>query len=212
MIRRPGLPASRQPPTPPDHLWRTVSCSPDSANSASAGTDWSSRLSAIFLVLAGVLGTGVFSQLSTGGFDDPASESVRADRVLAEQFHTGAPNLIFLVDVDASGHRGRPSGVPAVDAADVTAAADGVLQTLRADPAIDEAVSYWSLGNVAPLRNTGWRRRDDRRAHRGRRRCRLRGHHPPASTSSRARAVRSRCPHPAAVRSSTRCRRTSRVT
>jgi len=109
-------------------------------------------LSAIFLVLAGVLGTGVFSQLSTGGFDDPTSESVRADRVLAEQFHTGAPNLIFLVDVDRR-VTASASDVPAVDAADVSAEADRVLRRLRADPAINEAVSYWSLGNVAPLRN-----------------------------------------------------------
>ena len=109
-------------------------------------------LSAIFLVLAGVLGTGVFSQLSTGGFDDPTSESVRADRVLAEQFHTGAPNLIFLVDVDRRA-TASASDVPAVDAADVSAEADRVLRRLRADPAINEAVSYWSLGNVAPLRN-----------------------------------------------------------
>ena len=56
-------------------------------------------LSAAFLVLAGVLGTGVFSRLSSGGFEVPDSESVRADRVLAREFRTGAPNFILLVDV-----------------------------------------------------------------------------------------------------------------
>ena len=112
-------------------------------------------LSAVFLVLAAVLGSGVFGQLSGGGFDDPASESSRAERVLESRFGTGSPNFVLLVDARAGG--GGRSAVaqtaPAVDAPAVTGAADDLLGRLRADPDVAEAVSYWSLGKVAPLRS-----------------------------------------------------------
>src|SRR5689334_18893555 len=68
-------------------------------------------LSAIFLVLAGVLGTGVFSQLSGGGFDDPSSESTRAEQALRDEFHGATPNLVLLLTADGSvvGSAARPA-------------------------------------------------------------------------------------------------------
>ncbi len=111
---------------------------------------WVLVASVVFVVVAGVMGGGVFDRLSGGGFDDPAAESSRAKDVLADTFDTGAPNLVLLVDANA------PSGDPAnpsVDAPDVTAAADQLLAELSARDDIDEAVSYWSLGRVPPLRS-----------------------------------------------------------
>ena len=37
---------------------------------------------AVFLALAGAVGTGVFGRLSAGGFGDPAAESTRAEALL----------------------------------------------------------------------------------------------------------------------------------
>jgi len=51
---------------------------------------------ALFLAVTGGVGGGVASQLSGGGFDDPAAESVLAAEVLEEQFASGAPNLVLL--------------------------------------------------------------------------------------------------------------------
>jgi putative drug exporter of the RND superfamily len=107
-----------------------------------------------FLVLAAVLGSGVFDQLSGGGFDDPAAESSRAERALESRFDSGTPNFVLLVDATGGG---SVPGAPAVDAPDVVDRADRLLERLGADRDVAEAVSYWSLGKVAPLRSADGR-------------------------------------------------------
>jgi RND superfamily putative drug exporter len=111
--------------------------------------------SLLVLVLAGVLGSGVFGQLSGGGFDNPSSDSSRAERALERTFHTGQPNYILLVDARARSPLARDgSGTPAVDASDVGRAAQRVEARLRGDRSVAEVVSYWSFGRVPPLRTT----------------------------------------------------------
>ncbi|HST65384.1 MAG TPA: hypothetical protein VLM05_09370, partial [Mycobacteriales bacterium] len=44
---------------------------------------WVLAVAAAFLVFAGVWGTGVFGSLTSGGFEDPGSESARAAAVAA---------------------------------------------------------------------------------------------------------------------------------
>ena len=105
--------------------------------------------SLIFIVLAGALGTGVFSRLSGGGFSDPAAESSKVKEVLATEFHTGDPNLVLLVDAPKS----AAGATPAVDAPEVEQAAGKVLAQLSARRDIADAASYWSLGKVPPLRS-----------------------------------------------------------
>src|SRR5436190_24170659 len=51
----------------------------------------------VFFVAAGAFGGKVAKSLSTGGFDDPASESSRATQVLQDEFGTGSPNVVLLV-------------------------------------------------------------------------------------------------------------------
>src|SRR5262245_6462759 len=53
-------------------------------------------LTGLFVVLAGFLGAGVFDRLKNGGFDDPHSESSRAEDVLADEFGRGDPNVVLL--------------------------------------------------------------------------------------------------------------------
>ena len=100
-------------------------------------------LTVVFVVLAGVLGGGVFDRLSTGGFEDPASESARADDYLAETFGVASPNVVLLVTA-ADG---------TVDDAPVAAEGRRLTRELAALPATDQALSYWSLGDAAPLRS-----------------------------------------------------------
>jgi RND superfamily putative drug exporter len=101
-------------------------------------------LSGIFVVLAAVLGGSVFSRLDAGGFADPDAESTRATDLVVEEFRSGQPNLVLLVDA-ADGD---------VDSPATSAAGAEVLARLKADPAVVQAVSYWSFGNAPPLRST----------------------------------------------------------
>ena len=60
----------------------------------------------LLFAIAGAFGGGVADHLTSGGFDDPSSESERADDALADRFDTGVPNMLLLVtardgDVDA---------------------------------------------------------------------------------------------------------------
>jgi RND superfamily putative drug exporter len=96
------------------------------------------------LVVAVVVGAGVFSALTNGGFDDPRSESTRAIETLDEEFDTGSADLVAIVT--ASGGD--------VDADDVVAAGSALTAELAAIEGTDDVASYWSLGAPAPLRST----------------------------------------------------------
>ena len=101
-------------------------------------------LTALFLVVAAGLGSGVFDALKGGGFDDPNSESTKAKDLLDERFSQGNPNVVLLFspadgDVDSS-------------AAEVAGVA--LTERLASTEGVAEAESYWTLGKVAPLRST----------------------------------------------------------
>ncbi len=102
------------------------------------------------LIVAAVVGGGVFSRLSTGGFDDPGSESTRAEEYLAAEFDTGSPDLVLLVTAD--GNAGDGSGL-AVDRPDVATAGLELTDQIAAIDGTDDTASYWSLGNPPPLRS-----------------------------------------------------------
>jgi putative drug exporter of the RND superfamily len=97
----------------------------------------------VMFAVAGTLGGGVADHLTSGGFDDPSSESERADDALAERFDTGVPNLLLLVTA-----RGGD-----VDAPAVAAAGQALTDQLASEDGVADVVSYWSEGNAPPLRN-----------------------------------------------------------
>ncbi|QYG91536.1 MMPL family transporter [Iamia sp. SCSIO 61187] len=101
-------------------------------------------LATVGFALAGAVGGGVAEHLSSGGFDDPASESSRAEDALADTFGTGAPNVLLLVTAD--------DGTD-VDAPALAASAEALVAELEAQPDIDEVASYWTLGRPPPLRS-----------------------------------------------------------
>src|ERR671916_2738438 len=106
----------------------------------------------LFVVLAGAFGGGVAENLTSGGFEDPATESARADEALADRFDTGVPNVVLVVtatdDAAATAEDGAGVDVPAV-----AAAGQALTDDLAAEEGVTDVVSYWSEGNAPPLRN-----------------------------------------------------------
>ncbi|HSP27666.1 MAG TPA: MMPL family transporter, partial [Ilumatobacteraceae bacterium] len=95
------------------------------------------------LIVAIVLGSGVFAGLTNGGFDDPASESTRAIATLDDEFDTGSADLVVIVTA-ASG---------SVDDPEVVAAGRALTEEFAAIEGVDDVASYWSLGSAPPLRS-----------------------------------------------------------
>lgn len=107
---------------------------------------WVVWASAAFFVVSGVAGGGVVSKLSAGGFQSDDTEAARAARLLEEKFDAGAPNLLLLVSADQA----RPVDDPVV-------ARQGVALTerLAADPRVEQAYSFWTLGAPALVSENG---------------------------------------------------------
>ncbi|WP_116110717.1 MMPL family transporter [Amycolatopsis ruanii] len=93
-------------------------------------------LAAFFAVLAGVFGSVAAGELSSGGYTAPSFESVRADRMLADRFHAGAPDFVLVVRAgdDVSAH---------------AAAGTRLTERLATTPGVRFAHSYWTTGDPA---------------------------------------------------------------
>jgi RND superfamily putative drug exporter len=105
---------------------------------------WVIGVALLFLPLAAFYGGDVHSKLSSGGFDDPASESAKAAGLLAERFPQAAQSDFVLV---VTAERGT------VDDADVAASGQELTRRLAAADGVAGAISYWSLDNAPPLRS-----------------------------------------------------------
>ncbi len=103
-------------------------------------------VTAVFgLVLAGAFGGGVADHLTSGGFDDPASESYQARQVLEDEFGALDPKLLLLVTA--------PEG-STVDDPEVRAAGLALGEELAREAGVVQVVSYWNQGDAPPLRST----------------------------------------------------------
>jgi putative drug exporter of the RND superfamily len=97
-----------------------------------------------WFALAGIVGGGVATHLSAGGFNDPGAQSSQAANLLRDRFGTGDPNVILLVTA---------KGGQAVDSPAVAAAGAALTERLSREPHVIQAVSYWSLGSPPPLKS-----------------------------------------------------------
>jgi putative drug exporter of the RND superfamily len=104
---------------------------------------WVLSFTVLFLLVSVVLGTGAFGVLKTEGFEDPSSESARAEALLERHFEGGEPNIVMVLTA-----QGRDVDEPAL-AAD----ADALTTRLEAVEGVEQVVSYWSLGNAPSLRS-----------------------------------------------------------
>ncbi|SNR24690.1 MMPL family transporter [Blastococcus mobilis] len=100
-------------------------------------------MTVLLVVVGGVVGVGVFSELTTGGFADEASESERARVTLLEEFEEGAPNLVVLVTPRAG----------TVDAPDVVREGEDLTRQMAGEPGVEQVWSYFSPGSPQSLRS-----------------------------------------------------------
>lgn len=94
--------------------------------------------SVVLLVAAAIAGFGAFGVLKSEGFEDPASDSFKADQRIEEVFG-GAPNLV--VEVRARGQ--------SVDDPRVADAGRRLTAALSAQEGFRGVVSYWTTGAPA---------------------------------------------------------------
>jgi RND superfamily putative drug exporter len=90
-------------------------------------------LAGLLLVLAGIFGFSAANALSSGGFDDPSSESSQAADVLQKTFEAGSANLILEVTA--------PDGVSSSAA---RAAGLHLVDVIKNAPNTSQVMSYWT--------------------------------------------------------------------
>ena len=105
---------------------------------------WVLSFTVLFLLGAISLGTGAFGVLKTAGFDDPSSESVRAEALLEKHFDGGEPNVVLVLTAEG---RDVDEGSLADDAAALSARLEQI-------DGVEQVVSYWSLGRTPGLRSS----------------------------------------------------------
>ncbi|MGH3734418.1 MAG: MMPL family transporter [Micromonosporaceae bacterium] len=105
---------------------------------------WTVLMGAVaFVAFAAVWGTGVFDELTGGGFEQPGSESVRATERIADEIGDQQVDLIALYSSD----RLTVTDTEFRDA--VTAAADRALDR----PGVSKVSGYYDTGNPALVSN-----------------------------------------------------------
>ena len=93
------------------------------------------------VVAMGVLGAGLFPRLSSSGYDDPGSESMRAAAALEGTFGVRDPVAVIAIEVAAG-----------ADSTPGAAAATNLVRQVERVPGVTGVVSYWTSGRPAGLR------------------------------------------------------------
>ncbi len=101
-------------------------------------------LTGLFMVVAGVLGTRALTVLADGGFEDPGSQSARAEALLDQHFDAQEPNLVLVVTA-ADGD---------IDSPAAAAAAQAFTTAVRSVEHVVDVSSYWEMGSPPSLRST----------------------------------------------------------
>jgi RND superfamily putative drug exporter len=104
---------------------------------------WVLSLTVIFIVVASVFGTGAFGVLKSEGFNDPSSESVKAETLLDENFGGGEPNIVLVLSANGQN----------VDSPSLTSQGKALTKQLASISGVDQVLSYWSTGNAPTLRS-----------------------------------------------------------
>ena len=83
--------------------------------------------STLAVVVAAVLGFGVFGALAGGGTSDPGSESARAMEILEDDFDAGTSNVLLLVTAQSGDVDGAIESEAALAISDRLASVEGVV-------------------------------------------------------------------------------------
>ncbi len=89
----------------------------------------------ISIVVAGVIGAGMFSSLKSQGYDDLGSDSAAVDQLLKSDFDTRDASAILVIDTFAS-----------IDDPASVAAANDLIAQVSEEENIESVVSYWNTG------------------------------------------------------------------
>lgn len=89
----------------------------------------------ISVLVAGVIGAGMFGSLKSQGYDDLGSDSAEVDQLLRSDFDTRDASAILVIDTFAS-----------IDDPASVAAANDLLDQVAAEDNIESIVSYWNTG------------------------------------------------------------------
>ncbi|HET6295121.1 MAG TPA: MMPL family transporter [Kribbella sp.] len=104
---------------------------------------WVIALSVLLTAVVLAVGSGALGVLSLSRIASPGSESDQARGILAAEFQTGPPNLVFLID----------AGDRSVDDPAVAAAGEELTRAIASSTGVAEAGSYWSRGDSPALRS-----------------------------------------------------------
>src|SRR5215469_6216351 len=107
---------------------------------------WAVLMGAMVLVVAAaIFGTGIFGLLTGGGFQDPNSQSTKAQTLLDQQLGGASTDIIVLMQSD----------VARVTDPAFASAATQLLHTLAARPEVASVVSYYSTHSSSFLSRDG---------------------------------------------------------
>jgi putative drug exporter of the RND superfamily len=96
----------------------------------------------LILIVAGASSALLIPRLSSGGYNDPASQSAKADTYLTTTFHVKDPALVLVVD----------SRTSVTEPTTVTDAA--VLEkAISSEAGVNKVLSYWSAGGAPALKS-----------------------------------------------------------
>lgn len=105
---------------------------------------WVIAVALVALPVFALYGGGVHDKLSTGGFQDPGSDSSRAAATIAKDFPSSGQSDFVVVVTATHG---------TIDSPALRAAGLALTHRLGAAPGVVTSESYWSLGNVDQLRS-----------------------------------------------------------
>lgn len=94
---------------------------------------WVLAIAVLAVLVIGIFGVPVAKELSSGGFQDPNSESTRAAKVLTEKFNQGDAQLLVVV-----------TGEDGYESSDTRAAALRIVDLLRASDHVAMVNSAWT--------------------------------------------------------------------
>jgi len=95
----------------------------------------------IVVLVAGGVGSLAVSNLDSGGYSDPKSESALAAKYLSDHFKVKDPSVVLVVD----------SGAKELNDATVIASESRLESQVRAVPGVAHTLSYWSSGKLPTL-------------------------------------------------------------
>ena len=94
-------------------------------------------------VLAGGIGSQVFSRFDSGGYSDPNSDSAKAWEYLDKTFNVKDPAIVLVID-------GKDKSV---DDPEVVATAQKLESQVRGEVSAENVISYWSAGGAPAFKS-----------------------------------------------------------